>query len=204
MSNPSQNNQDKENRCLWPKLSKEAQKLLTAQQRSAAAALSKDLDDAWKTIDEVTEQIAGTHHKSIRSIRSALHMGHGELTRQKPNKTSPWNAYVWKTRQDEGKSGEVIFLCSPSRNNSRPDHGHKALPELVHRKHPAYLQTTDQERQALVNKFEAERPVRKVPRLTNKAKVQDAKHTISRIENEVWTSTCTVQRYTLMTCFQAQ
>ena len=185
MSNPSQNNQDKENHCPRPKLSKEARKLLTAQQRSAAAAFAKDLDDAWKTIDEVTEQMAGTHHKSVRSIRSALHMGRGALTRQKPNKTSPWNAYVWKTRQDEGKSGKVIFLCSPSRNNSRPDHGREALPELVRRKHEAYLKTTDQERQALVNEFDAERPARKVPRLTNKAKVQDAKHTISRIENEV-------------------
>ena len=179
MLNPSTNNQDKENHCPRPRLSKEAWKLLTAQQRSAAAALAKDLDDAWKTIDGVTKQIAGTHHKSIRSIRSALHMGRGALTRQKPNKTSPWNAYMWKTRQDEGKSGEVIFLCSPSRNNSRPDHGREALPDLVRCKRQAYLDITDQERQALVDEFEAERPARKVPRLTNKAKVQDAKHTIS-------------------------
>jgi hypothetical protein len=105
MPRSSANSRDKENQQPRPKLSKEARGLLTQRQRRNAAAYGEDIAGAWGTLDEAIVKIAATHKKSVRSVRTALHMGRSALTRQRPTKTSPWNAYIWKVKQNQGPSG---------------------------------------------------------------------------------------------------
>ena len=46
-----------------PHLSKEARAAVNARCRQAAQNYRNDLGEAWKKIDEVTENLAATHHK---------------------------------------------------------------------------------------------------------------------------------------------
>ena len=81
-------------------------------QRKAGAAYSNDLLAAWKTIDKATENIAITHHKSLRRVQSSLHMGKGAFTHQGTNKTSVWNAYMWKKLKEQRESEGLLMQPS--------------------------------------------------------------------------------------------
>jgi hypothetical protein len=76
-------------------LTKEARAAVNARQREASRRYRKDIEDAWAKIDEATENIASTHHKSIRHVQSEFHMG-STMSRSKREKSSPWNAFFWK------------------------------------------------------------------------------------------------------------
>ena len=51
-----------------PQLSQEARAAVNVRRRQAAQDYRNDLGEAWKKIDEVTETLAVTHHKSIRRV----------------------------------------------------------------------------------------------------------------------------------------
>jgi hypothetical protein len=63
--------------------------------------------------------------------------------------------------------------------------GRESLPIMVRENQKQYWDLTDEERALLVEEFDAEKPSAPVPRLTSRAKVNDAKHTINRVEREV-------------------
>src|SRR5260221_1184067 len=56
----------KKAKCL--QLSKEARAAINTRRRQAAQNYRNDLGEAWKKIDEVTENLAATHHKSIHRV----------------------------------------------------------------------------------------------------------------------------------------
>jgi hypothetical protein len=77
----------------------EARAAVKAQQRESQLRYQKDIDDAWAQIDKLTENIAASHHKSIRRVQGALHMGH-TISRAKRSKSSAWNAFLRKKTMD--------------------------------------------------------------------------------------------------------
>jgi hypothetical protein len=74
-------------------LSAEARAAIKVQQRESQLCYQKDVDDAWAQIDKLTEKIATSHHKSIRRVQGALHMGH-TISCAKRSKSSAWNAFI--------------------------------------------------------------------------------------------------------------
>ena len=90
------------------RLSKEARAALTARQREAAARYKNDVEDVWTKIDEATEDLAVNHHKSLRHVQSELHMGR-LMARTKRQKTSAWNAFCWKKRQEKENDSSGMF-----------------------------------------------------------------------------------------------
>jgi hypothetical protein len=99
------------------RLSKEARAAASARQREAALRYKNDITDAWKNIDQATEDLAVTHHKSLRRVQAELHMGRN-MARTKRHKTSAWNAFCWKKRQDKENASDddgmyslfIVFL----------------------------------------------------------------------------------------------
>jgi hypothetical protein len=77
------------------KLTKEARAAIKIRQREASRRYKQDLDEAWAKIDEATENLAATHHKSVRRVQSELHTG-PNMARKRRLKTSAWNAFCWK------------------------------------------------------------------------------------------------------------
>jgi hypothetical protein len=63
--------------------------------------------------------------------------------------------------------------------------GRDSLSKMVHENKEEYYKLTAEEKELLVKEFDAEKPSAPVPRLTNRAKVNDAKHTINHVEQEV-------------------
>lgn len=91
-----------------PKLSKEAHEALRERRRASAEKFDTALRAAWSTIDGITDNLATSHHKSIRRVQSELHMG-SLLTRKRHSKTNAWNAFLWKASQEK-ESGTSHFL----------------------------------------------------------------------------------------------
>lgn len=81
------------------KLSKDARIAIHARQKAAAHRYKRDVDNAWATINKLSEDLATTHHKSLHRVQGELHMGR-EITQKKRNKTSLWNAFCWKKRTE--------------------------------------------------------------------------------------------------------
>lgn len=76
-------------------LTKEARLAINARRLEASQNYKKDLGEAWAEIDKATENLAATHHKSVRRVQGELHM-RSNLVRAKHSKTSAWNAFSWK------------------------------------------------------------------------------------------------------------
>jgi hypothetical protein len=79
----------------WVQLTKEAHATINACQCEASHHYKKDLDETWVKIDEATENLAITHHKSVHRVQGELHMGRN-MAHTKQLKTSAWNAFSWK------------------------------------------------------------------------------------------------------------
>lgn len=93
-----------------PKLSKEARAILNARRQLAAQRYRDALGDSWNTLDKLTEDIAVSHHKSIRRVQTELHTGI-QRSRIQRKKTSAWNAFTWKKskEKDNGRLYHTIF-----------------------------------------------------------------------------------------------
>ena len=86
-----------------PTLTKEARAALNARRRLAAKKYRDALGDSWNTLDKLTEDIAVSHHKSIRRVQTELHTGI-QRSRIGRKKTSAWNAFTWKKSQEKDNS----------------------------------------------------------------------------------------------------
>ena len=76
-------------------LSAEARAALKLDRREKSQRFKKDLDHAWKSLDDATKTIASKHHKSVWHVQNELFLGHTKF-RSRRNKINPWNAYFWK------------------------------------------------------------------------------------------------------------
>jgi hypothetical protein len=81
--------------CKRVQLTKEACAVIKAHQREASHCYKKDLNEAWAQLNETTENIVATHHKSVCHVEGELHMGHSNM-HMKCLKTNAWNAFCWK------------------------------------------------------------------------------------------------------------
>jgi dGTP triphosphohydrolase len=86
-----------------PKLSKEARAALNARRQLAAKRYKDALGETWNTIDKITEDIASSHHKSVRRVQMELHTGL-QHSRTERKKTSAWNVFTWKKSQEKENS----------------------------------------------------------------------------------------------------
>src|SRR5262245_34210461 len=84
-------------------MSKEARAMLKTRQKQSRTEFQAAIDNAWAEIDEMTANIAEKHHKSFRTVQFALHMGRRQLTKHYRNKINSWNAYLWKSSQQNTK-----------------------------------------------------------------------------------------------------
>jgi hypothetical protein len=91
---PLQPTQAVKERAPRPKLSKEAQAALRAQQQSKGKAYNLALDDANKAINDIIENVAVTHKKSLQRVESTLHMGRDPITNQQRSKSTAWNGFA--------------------------------------------------------------------------------------------------------------
>ena len=78
-------------------LSVEARAALKLDCHEKSQQFKKDLDHAWKSLDNVTKTIASKHHKSVKHIQNKLYLGHMKF-HSRCNKINPWNVYFWKQR----------------------------------------------------------------------------------------------------------
>ena len=91
------------------KVTKEARAQATARQRERAQAYSKDLDHAWTTLEGTVENLAKDHHKSVVAVQADLALGRAQVTRPHVEKTSAWNAFMWKKAQERKEAGKGVF-----------------------------------------------------------------------------------------------
>jgi hypothetical protein len=176
-----------------PQLSKEARAAVNARRRQASQNYRNDLEEAWKKIDEVTENLAATHHKSIRRVQSELHMG-SIMAKREHKKTNAWNAFCWKKSQDKENGNSLLFCGCPCTDFARilidggtsTTHGKDVLQDLVHNHREEYKLLTTQEQKGLIQEFEEFKATKaKGFRVSTKARVNDVTHTLGAVENEV-------------------
>ena len=175
-----------------PQLSKEAHAAVNARRRQAAQNYQNDLGEAWKKIDEVVETLAATHHKSVRRVQSDIHMG-SMITKRVHKKSNAWNAFCWKKSQNK-ENGNSLYSGPPHADfvwidcgtSTAPSRGKDVLQDLVHNYRDEYKRLTTQERNVLIQEFEAFKATKaKGFRISAKARVNDVTHTLSAVENEV-------------------
>jgi hypothetical protein len=65
------------------------------------------LKDTWEKINDLTENLAVAHHKSIRQIQLELHMG-WQVGFTDCKKTSAWNAFCWKKSQEKENGNNSV------------------------------------------------------------------------------------------------
>ncbi|KIL54246.1 hypothetical protein M378DRAFT_92922 [Amanita muscaria Koide BX008] len=157
----------KENR--RPQLSKEARAAVNARRHLSAQKYRSGLDAAWSKINEVTENLATTHHKSVRRVRSHLH-----LSRQAPGtkRTNAWNAFCWKKSQEMKDTTK----CQ----------GKDVLQDLVHSHREEYGRISSPERKSLVADFEEYKATKtKAFRVSAKSRVNDIAQTLTAVRDEL-------------------
>jgi len=89
-------------RAPYVKMSQEARSLLNVRRHKAALRFQQDIDNSRDKFLESAANIAEKHGKSVQNVQFNLHNGRSGLTRQHQNKTSAWNAWVWKQAQESG------------------------------------------------------------------------------------------------------
>ena len=58
-----------------PKLTKDVHAAITVRWCLVSQSYRSALKDTWEKIDDLTENLAAAHHKSIRQVQLELHMG---------------------------------------------------------------------------------------------------------------------------------
>jgi hypothetical protein len=99
-----------------PRLSAAANADIRAHQREKNTAYNNALDDANKAINDIIENLAVTHKKSIHRVQSTLHMGRDSITNAQRTKSSAWNAFCWKKAKEvrDECPGEIVKQYSKS------------------------------------------------------------------------------------------
>ncbi|KDQ48931.1 hypothetical protein JAAARDRAFT_144191 [Jaapia argillacea MUCL 33604] len=155
------------------KLSAEARKILKIRRKTTAMSYQEDLDNAWGEIERMKDQLAMKYSKSRLRVGMDLHGGRGSLTKGRRNKTSAWNAFVWKMRQNAGESAP---------------RGRGALADITqnHEFRQQYEATSPEERESYVKELERHKATNaKAQRVSTRSKTNDVIHTVAVIEDEL-------------------
>ena len=76
-------------------LTKAARAAINARRREATIRYNQDVDKLWAELGEKAENLASTHHKSVRRVQTELHLGQS-IAHRRRNKANLWNAFCWK------------------------------------------------------------------------------------------------------------
>jgi hypothetical protein len=127
-------------------------------------------------------------------VQAELHMGRN-MARSKRQKTSAWNAFCWKKRQDKGDNDGTYMPCHSWYSwliahgflVVGPDpQGKEVLQHLVKDHRSEYDQLTSEEQADLIREFDEYKSTRATGfRISMKARVNDVTRTLHAIENEV-------------------
>ena len=92
---------DQNKKTKRPKLSQEAQASLRARRRASRELYSDAMKTAVAQVNEITENLAISQHKSIRRVEKDLRFA-SQLTRKQHQKTNAWNAWIWSISREKG------------------------------------------------------------------------------------------------------
>ncbi|KAH7922388.1 hypothetical protein BV22DRAFT_1131496 [Leucogyrophana mollusca] len=153
------------------KLSKEAWAAVIARCKEAIRRFRKDLNETWRKIDEATESIAVTHHKSVCRIENNLHMGQA-LLRSKRSRLNVWNAFCWKKNKTD--------------TNRDKGAGKDTLHKLICDHRNEYHKLTSDEKNELSNEYKEYKETKAVGlRISTKSRVNDVTHTLKSVEKQL-------------------
>lgn len=153
------------------KLSQEARKILKIKRHEKHVSYHTDLAEAWRKLDEIKETLAVKYSKSLQRVACDLHSGRGTLTKGFRQKTSAWNAFLWKSRQNGQGSNQT---------------GRAVLQSLTTEFKEQYKMLSLAERDALIEEFNAEKATRaKATRKSPKSRANDLTYTAQVIEDEL-------------------
>ncbi|TDL13891.1 hypothetical protein BD410DRAFT_846538 [Rickenella mellea] len=154
-------------------MSKEARECANARRRDASDAYHKNLDKVWFDIQDTVEDLAKGHNKSINAVQTDLRLGRGRIARPRREKTSAWNAFMWKKAQEK-------------RDENGESSGRKSLANLTQNTQTEYSSLTAEEKEVLVKEYEEHKAAStKVERVSTAAKRKDFSHTIGAVEKEL-------------------
>lgn len=177
-------------RRVRPRLSREALQALNLRRRQSAANYRKALGDAWSKFDEISQDLATSHRKSLQHVQKSLYIRSRYISTKK---TSAWNAFCWKKGQEK-ENGKCIqffrlyitYLFSYQDPISSSLTGKQVLQHLVSAHQEEYEALTTEERKALIKEFEQEKATKATARrISMKARVNDVTETTSAVENAV-------------------
>jgi hypothetical protein len=174
-----------------PKVTKDVRAAIAARRRLASQSYKSALRETWVKIDELTENLAVAHHKSLRQVQLELHMGR-QVGHTERKKTNVWNAFCWKKSQEKENGQKIILLCQCPLLINVPDtdvptaRGKDVLQDLVRNNQDEYNNLSKQERINLVEEFEKQKATQtKAFRVSTKSRINDATHTLVAVESEV-------------------
>lgn len=75
------------------KLTAQARKELTAEQRSKRTAFDADVAQIWQYCQKACAELGIKHGKPLRKCLDAVYLG-AKISRKAHKKTNPWRAYV--------------------------------------------------------------------------------------------------------------
>ncbi|KAF8330272.1 hypothetical protein F5887DRAFT_1081863 [Amanita rubescens] len=171
---PSQAN-SKAKRRPRAKIGKGAQALAVARRQTAADGYNKSIDSAWSKIDEEMKNIATKHHKSLQKVQTDLHMGHQRLLK-KHSVINPWNAILWKLRQEEKENG------LPDDSST----GKQVLQDLIKRAQVKYGKMSKDEINKVVDEYTKAKVTKaKGCHASARSMINDVISTMGTVENEL-------------------
>lgn len=130
-----------------PKLTKEAHQALQERRRNSRNTYCSSLNNALSKINELTGEMAITHHKSLQRIEEDLYM-RSHLSQKRQQRTNSWNAWVWYMSQKKKNHGMYtpMHLHSPyTESQTIEAQGSAVLPTISINKPSEYNQLSNEE-----------------------------------------------------------
>ncbi|KAL4075026.1 hypothetical protein V8B97DRAFT_2022613 [Scleroderma yunnanense] len=142
-------------------LSVEVHAALKLDHHEKSQQFKKNLDHAWRSLDNVMKTITSKYNKSVKHVQNELYLGHTEF-HSRHNKINPWN------------SNKNIIGGKPTLHN------------LVQQIHEEYLKLSVKEKEHIIEEFCEFCECRTmVIQVTTKSKISDITYTVNTVENEL-------------------
>lgn len=170
------------------KLTTQARKAITADQRARRAAFDNDVAKIWQKNMDACEELAVKHKKTLRRCYDAIFLG-AKLANGKQKVVSKWKAYV-AAMVKQVNAGTILYsvLCTPLIIPADLGPGQKKVNALdvvkTHREQ--YQETPMDELQQYVQELtESKKEKNYGRRVTAKSKVMDVHHTFEELKGIV-------------------
>ncbi|KAF8233274.1 hypothetical protein L208DRAFT_1396072 [Tricholoma matsutake] len=173
---PGQATQGIEQKVSCLKLTKDVHAAIAAHRRLASQSYKSALRETWVKIDELMENLAVAHHKSLWQVQLEVHMGR-QVSHTERKKTNVWNAFCWKKSQEKENdpNTDVHTAC-----------GKDVFQDLVRNNQDEYNNLSKQEHINLVEEFKKQKATQtKAFHVSMKSRINDATHTLAAVESKL-------------------